>query len=98
MSHTAHTTHTAHTAHELRARLLKVKPYRDELGRIASGYRFSSLEYRRLGEAAASLDAAVEALNGDRELLGQPLMADWRPRAGTCSLGAARAGSRCQPR
>ena len=54
---------------DVRARLLALKPFRDELCQLAAHYRFSSPEYRRLAEAKAALDEVAAALVGERTLL-----------------------------
>ena len=55
--------------HDVDGRLLALKPYRNELCRLMSSYRFSSPEYRRLSEALAALDDVCAQLAGRRDLL-----------------------------
>jgi hypothetical protein len=66
--------------HDIAARLLALRPYRDELCRLLRDYRFSSPEYRRLIEAAEALDAVCALLAGRRDLLHIPLeRSRWTP-------------------
>jgi hypothetical protein len=66
-------------ARDVEARLLNLQPFRDELGRIAQHYRFSSPEYRRLSEALAAIDDVALQLTGNRELLRRPNSAKRSP-------------------
>jgi hypothetical protein len=68
--------------HNISDRLLALKPYRDELNRLKTRYRFSSPEYRRLIEATEAIDEVCALLAGRRDLLHIQLEPSrWKPPA-----------------
>jgi hypothetical protein len=68
---------------DIDARLLKLKPYRDQLCQLKASYRFSSAEYRRLCEATDAIDNVCALLAGRRDLLCPQLEPSrWKPLAG----------------